>query len=111
MIKSVLYHLAFPREMIYTKSLVYGIYALEFFQTVVVVDAGFKTLVMNFMDPYVFDKIGLLWLIPPLTAIGGPPCCSAPFEIAQDLFQPPVLSNATMLFASKFFLHHPKPRS
>jgi len=67
----VLYYLAFPRDPLYARTLVYFLYILEFAQTVLVVVEVYGMFTKNFMDPYVFDRVGILWPVPPLTAIGA----------------------------------------
>ena len=67
----VLYYLAFPRDPLYARTLVYFLYILEFAQTVLVVVEVYGIFTKNFMDPYVFDRVGILWPVPPLTAIGA----------------------------------------
>ncbi|KIM49806.1 hypothetical protein M413DRAFT_21944 [Hebeloma cylindrosporum] len=66
-----LYYLAFPNDRSYMKCLVYGIYFLEFVQSVFIVEAGFQTFVNGFGDFEVLNQIKTQWLsIPVLTAIG-----------------------------------------
>jgi len=66
-----LYYLAFPLDRLYTKCLVYGIYLLEFVQSILIIEAGFRTFVNGFGDLEVLDQIKTQWLsIPVLTAIG-----------------------------------------
>jgi len=67
----VLYYLAFPKDPLYARTLVYFLYILEFAQTVLVVIEVYGMFTKNFMDPYVFDRVGILWPVPPLTAIGA----------------------------------------
>ncbi|KIM49808.1 hypothetical protein M413DRAFT_21946 [Hebeloma cylindrosporum] len=65
-----LYHLAFPRDQVYMKCLVYGIYFVELVQSVLIVETGFRTFVTSFGDVQVFDRIETVWLsVPILTAI------------------------------------------
>ena len=57
------------------KCLVYGVYFLEFVQSVLVVDAMFRTFVTMFGDVQALDQIETLWLsIPILTAISEFAC-------------------------------------
>ena len=68
-----LYYLAFPTDRLYMKCLVYGIYLLEFVQSILIIEAGFRTFVNGFGDLEVLDQIKTQWLsIPVLTAIGEP---------------------------------------
>jgi hypothetical protein len=56
------------------KCLVYGIYFLEFVQSVLIIEAGFRTFVTGFGDLEVMNQIKTQWLsIPVLTAIGELP--------------------------------------
>ncbi|KIM49805.1 hypothetical protein M413DRAFT_21943 [Hebeloma cylindrosporum] len=65
-----LYYLAFPKDRMYLKCLVYGIYFLEFVQTVLVIHALFRTFVTNFGDVQALDRVETLWLsVPVLTTI------------------------------------------
>jgi hypothetical protein len=51
--------------------LVYGIYVLELVQSVLLIEAGFRTFVIGFGDVEVFNQVKTEWLsIPILTAIG-----------------------------------------
>jgi hypothetical protein len=60
---------------VYLKYLVYGVYFLEFVQSVLVVDAMFRTFVTRFGDVQALDQIETLWLsIPILTAISEFSC-------------------------------------
>jgi hypothetical protein len=53
------------------KCLVYGIYFLEFIQSVLIIEAGFRTFVNGLGDLEVMNQIKTSWLtIPLLTAIG-----------------------------------------
>ena len=59
----------------YLKCLVYGVYSLEFVQSLLVVDALFRTFVTKFGDVQALDQVETLWLsVPILTAIGELPC-------------------------------------
>jgi len=70
-----LYYLAFPEDRVHLKCLVYGVYFLEFVQSVLVVDAMFRTFVTMFGDVQALDQIETLWLsIPILTAISEFAC-------------------------------------
>jgi hypothetical protein len=66
-----LYYLAFPEDRVHMKCLVYGIYFLEFIQSVLIVETTFRKFVTNFQDTGVFDRVETAWLsIPIITAIG-----------------------------------------
>ena len=66
-----LFHLAFSKDRVYMKCLVYGIYFLEFVQSVLIVETGFRTFVTSYGDVQVFNRIETVWLsVPILTAIG-----------------------------------------
>ena len=52
------------------KCLVYGIYFLEVVQSVLIIDALFRTFVTKFGDVQALDRVETLWLsVPILTAI------------------------------------------
>ena len=70
-----LYYLAFPKDRVYLKCLVYGVYCLEFVQSVLVVDALFRIFVTRFGDVHALDQVETLWLsIPIITAISELSC-------------------------------------
>ena len=52
------------------KCLVYGIYFIEFVQSIFLIVAGFQTFVTSFGNVEVLDRIEALWIVPILTAIG-----------------------------------------
>ena len=53
------------------KCLVYGIYILEFAQSVLILDVGFQRFVTGFGDVELFSRIETDWLsVPTFTAIG-----------------------------------------
>ena len=59
----------------YLKCLIYGVYSLEFVQSVLIVDALFRTLVTGFGDVQALDHVETLWLsVPILTAISELSC-------------------------------------
>jgi hypothetical protein len=60
---------------VYLKCLVYGVYCLEFVQSVLVVDALFRIFVTRFGDAHALDQVETLWLsIPIITAISELSC-------------------------------------
>jgi len=66
-----LYYLAFPEDRLYMKCLVYGIYFLEFVQSILLAESTFRIFVTNFQDVEFFDWIETAWLsVPIITAIG-----------------------------------------
>jgi len=66
-----LFYLAFPDDNTYLKCLVYGIYTLEFAQTILLIETAFRTFITGFGDVEGFKRVHTLWLsIPILTAIG-----------------------------------------
>ena len=71
----MLYCLAFPNDWAYIKYLVYGIYTLEFIQSVLIIENGFRLFVTGFGDIEAIDQVGTAWLsVPILTAIGELSC-------------------------------------
>ena len=70
-----LYFLAFPKDRVYLKCLVFGVYFLEFLQSVLVVDALCRAFVTRFGDVQALDQVETLWLsVPILTAISESSC-------------------------------------
>jgi hypothetical protein len=67
----VLYYLAFRNDQAYMKCLVYGIYILEFIQSIFIIENSFRIFVTSFGDVEAIDEVGTTWLsVPILTAIG-----------------------------------------
>ncbi|KAF5318152.1 hypothetical protein D9619_012089 [Psilocybe cf. subviscida] len=65
-----LYSLAFPKDVIYMKIIVYGLYLLELAQSIFIIQNAYQTFVLEFGDIAVFDKIGTGWLsVPIMTTI------------------------------------------
>jgi hypothetical protein len=74
----VLYYLAFPNDRAYIKCLVYGIYILEFIQSALIIENGFRIFVISFGDVEAVDQVETAWLsVPILTAIGELSCAWA----------------------------------
>ena len=72
---TVLYYIAFPNDRVYLKGLVYGLYILEFVQSVLIIDNAFPVYVTGFGVFEGSDKVGTGWLsIPIFTAIGELSC-------------------------------------
>jgi hypothetical protein len=66
-----LYWLAFPNDRMHLKCLVYGIYILEFAQSVLTIKVGFWIFVTGFGDVGALESSNTLWSsVPILTAIG-----------------------------------------
>ncbi|PBK67136.1 hypothetical protein ARMSODRAFT_959283 [Armillaria solidipes] len=61
-----LYYLAFPDDRRFTKYLVYGIYVIEFGQTMLVAHDTFAIFGYGFGDLDVMDKINFYWLVGPI---------------------------------------------
>ena len=67
----MLYYLAFPNDQMYMKCLVYGVYILEFIQSILITEDGFRIFVSSFGDVEAIDQVNTAWLsVPILTAIG-----------------------------------------
>ena len=72
------YYLAFPKDRLYLKCLVYGVYVFESLQSILIIDALFRTFVTNFGDSQALDQVETLWLsVPILTAIGELSCITS----------------------------------
>ncbi|KAF9472082.1 hypothetical protein BDN70DRAFT_887418 [Pholiota conissans] len=56
-----LYYLAFPRDRVGHKALVYGTYLLESAQTFLFTSSAFKTFAMGFGNPAILDNVDTLW--------------------------------------------------
>ncbi|KAK0221070.1 hypothetical protein EDD85DRAFT_1028602 [Armillaria nabsnona] len=61
-----LYYLAFPNDRRFTKYLVYGIYAIEFVQTMLVAHDAFAMYGYGFGDMDALTRINFFWLIGPI---------------------------------------------
>ena len=73
----MLYYLAFPSDWMYMKCLVYGIYVLEFIQSILFIGNTFRIFVTSFGDVEAVNLVGTAWLsVPILTAIGELRCVS-----------------------------------
>ena len=71
----MLYYLVFPNDWAYIKCLVYGIYILEFIQSVLIIENSFRMFVTSFGDVEAVDQVKTAWLsVPILTAIGELSC-------------------------------------
>ncbi|KAK0451668.1 hypothetical protein EV421DRAFT_1898603 [Armillaria borealis] len=68
-----LYYLAFPNDRRFIKYLVYGIYVVEFGQTMLVAHDTFAIFGYGFGDLDVMDKINFYWLVGPI--MGGVASC------------------------------------
>jgi hypothetical protein len=70
-----LYYLAFPNDRMHLKCLVYGIYVLEFAQSVLTIKVGFWMFVTGFGDVGALKATNTSWSsVPILTAIGELSC-------------------------------------
>ena len=61
-----MYYLAFPKDGVYMKCLVYGIYFLQLVQFILIIKTGFWIFVANSGVVAVFDRIENLWLSVPI---------------------------------------------
>ncbi|SJK98186.1 uncharacterized protein ARMOST_01447 [Armillaria ostoyae] len=61
-----LYYLAFPKDRKFTKYLVYGVYIVEFVQTILVSHDVFATFGYGFGDIEVLTEVHFNWLIVPI---------------------------------------------
>ncbi|KAK0221069.1 hypothetical protein EDD85DRAFT_960592 [Armillaria nabsnona] len=61
-----LYYLAFPNDRRFTKYLVYGIYVIEFVQTMLVAHDMFATFGYGFGDMDALNRMNFYWLISPI---------------------------------------------
>ncbi|KAF9528218.1 hypothetical protein CPB83DRAFT_854657 [Crepidotus variabilis] len=68
-VQTFIYYLAFPEDPWYTKTVAYTVYFIELAQMILVIISAFTMFADNFHNDSIFDEIGILWLVPPLTAI------------------------------------------
>ncbi|KAF4613077.1 hypothetical protein D9613_011095 [Agrocybe pediades] len=61
-----MYYLAFPRDPLRNKILVYGVLALEFTQTCLLCHGAFHTFATGYGNMLALDEIGLIWLSVPI---------------------------------------------
>ncbi len=67
-----LYYLAFPNDRRFTKHLVYGIYVIEFVQTILVAHDMFATYGYGFGDMDALTGMNFNWLtVPIMSAVGA----------------------------------------
>ncbi|TFK62390.1 hypothetical protein BDN72DRAFT_827539 [Pluteus cervinus] len=67
-----LYYMAFPRDQLLTKCLVYVLFLLETVQTVMILRDGFVIFVGGLSNPALLDNVELNWFsVPALTGIVG----------------------------------------
>ncbi|PPQ84160.1 hypothetical protein CVT25_002026 [Psilocybe cyanescens] len=64
-----IYYLAFPKDSFRFKTLVYGVYALEVIQTIMLCRTLFSSFVYGFLNENILDQIGDLWFSIPI--LGG----------------------------------------
>ena len=77
-----LYAVAFPKDPLRTKVVVYLIYALEVTQTILVTRSTFVAFVYGFGNMHAVDNVGLVWLsVPLLTGVGQPSQFLLPLNI------------------------------
>ncbi|KAF8162608.1 hypothetical protein B0H34DRAFT_643560, partial [Crassisporium funariophilum] len=61
-----MYYLAFPKDSVRSKSLVYGVYLLEILQTILISQVAFHAFGEGFGNLVALDEIGLTWLAVPV---------------------------------------------
>ncbi|KAJ7309481.1 hypothetical protein DFH08DRAFT_1088243 [Mycena albidolilacea] len=61
-----LYYQAFPKDRLSTKCLVYGVYALELVETIIITRDAFATFAYGFSDISALNKINFNWLTIPV---------------------------------------------
>ncbi|KAF4613883.1 hypothetical protein D9613_007533 [Agrocybe pediades] len=61
-----IYHLAFPKDATWIKFLVYGVYAAEIAQTIMLTAQGFQTFASGFGDMRAVVRVYLLWFSVPI---------------------------------------------
>ena len=66
-----IYHLAFKKDGIYTRSFVYALYAVETAQTIIATNDAFNTYARNFGNVNILILVQNIWIsVPLLTGIG-----------------------------------------
>ncbi|KIP07575.1 hypothetical protein PHLGIDRAFT_70814, partial [Phlebiopsis gigantea 11061_1 CR5-6] len=64
------YYVAFPRDAWFPQIIVYGVYALDTAQTIIVTDDVFNAYAKHFGNEKILDSVGMEWLaVPVLTSI------------------------------------------
>jgi hypothetical protein len=71
-VPSDLYYLAFPKDRLSTKCLVYGVYALELVETILVTHDAFAAFGYGYGDLSALTNVGFAWLsIPVMSGLGN----------------------------------------
>jgi len=66
-----LYHLAFPKDPLRNKILVYTVFVLEVLQTCIITDSAFRVFGFGYGDISFFNDIGIAWFsVPIITGLG-----------------------------------------
>ncbi|KAF8133565.1 hypothetical protein K438DRAFT_1739065 [Mycena galopus ATCC 62051] len=65
-VQMYLYYLAFPKDRLSTKCLVYGVYTLELVETIIITRDAFATFGYGFSDISALNKINFNWLTIPV---------------------------------------------
>lgn len=61
-----IYYLAFPKDRVESKTLVYGLYLLETTQTMLFTSSAFRTFATGFRDQASLDQVDTLWFSVPI---------------------------------------------
>lgn len=65
------YYLAFPKDSVMHKTLVYGAFLLEAAQTFLFTSSAFRTFATGFGNPAVLDEVDTLWFsVPIMSGLG-----------------------------------------
>lgn len=82
-----MYYLAFPRDPVSRKTLIYATYALESAQTFMMTNTAFQSFATDFGNRHNLDVVYLLWfLIPVIGGLGAQnPCECIPYLILNNI--------------------------
>lgn len=67
------YYLAFPRDPVRHKALIYGLFLLEAAQTFLLTSSAFRSFATGFGNPNMLDEIDIMWFTVPI--LGGLGAC------------------------------------
>ncbi len=104
-----LYYLAFPNDRQFTKYLVYGIYIVEFVQTMLVAHDAFAMFGYGFGDMDALNRLNFSWLTVPVMGTVGAECL-LPIVYYLSRVQFLVSGESSMRTASSYYQNHGSSR-
>ncbi len=105
-----LYYLAFPNDRRFIKYLVYGIYVIEFVQTILISHDVFATFGYGFGDMDTLAENHLYWFTVPIMSTVGARSNSYPFSVTYLKVQPLVWGRSSMHTESLYCQSHESSR-